>query len=241
MDEKEKHDLLLKTKPSGVSEAEFAALLEEHKANCALCADNNEDNSTEGGDMDKKYTEDELNAAVNEAVASVKAELDALKAEGELDARVAEATAELEARVAELQAQLDEATVKASAAEQALNDTIAYLEAEQAAKEEAERLEALKAQRREALSDVLPEDYINEHIDRLVAMDEDTFETAFEGWKRVAAETANKKQEEGSEEVIEVPETAIKNVRDEAGSTDSDLGDILAFSRTSGVRLTSIR
>lgn len=174
------HDRLLSIKPDGV---------EHDVATCVFCTSNNS-NPPEGGDMNT-YTEDELTAAVREAVAPVQAELDALRsslAEGEVEERIAAARAELEAQIATLQTELDAATVRATAAEEAHAGVVAWLEAEEAARQAAAELEARQVARREAISEIasLSDEYVEANIDRWTAMDDEAFEVMLEGLKAVA-------------------------------------------------------
>ena len=109
MDElRKQHDELLANKPEDMSDGEFAALIEKHKDTCPFCNEEliaQNDNDPEGGDMDKTFTQEELDAAVLAAVAPIQAELQTIKdaaAEGEVETRVAEAKAERDAEVADL-------------------------------------------------------------------------------------------------------------------------------------------
>lgn len=218
MNLKEQHDELLKNKPEDVSHDE---------ASCLFC-----NSAQEGGDM-KTYTEDEFNAAVREAVAPFKAELDQLRtelAQDEIEAKIATAVAEAEEKVGQLQAELDKAELRASDAEKEKSDLIAFLESEARAVAEAAELETKKSARREAIKEVasFSDEYVDANIDRWVSMDEELFTAMLEDWKSVST----KEQEQASSEGDLVIETAMKNTRTENTTVDvkSVLGSVFSGS-----------
>lgn len=186
---KELHDRLLAQKPDDAT---------HNTENCIHC---NEALASElipeGGDMSKTFTEDDLNAAVREAVAAKQVEIDALKAsqaETEVEARVAAAKAEADERVAALQADLDAATLRADTAEKLHTDLVAYLDAEKA-RQDAEVEAAARAESRLAVIKEVAsfkDDYIAANLDRWAALDEEAFAALVEDWKLISAPaTAN--------------------------------------------------
>ena len=246
MDElRKQHDELLASKPESMSDADFAELIETHKVNCPICneAHTAEEDSQEGGDMEKEFTQEDVDAAVNAAVAPIQAELDKIKsdiAEGEVDTRVAEAKAEGDARVAAVQAQLDDALNAKGVAEAQLADVISYLESEVELQEIASYLEAVKAERRTALveNSSLEESYIDENMDRWIAMDAETFEAVVEGFK--STKSVASKEGEGKVESAKL-DTAMNNTRtDKAGeSVRDDMKNIFA-ARNAGYNVKRI-
>ena len=188
-----KHDELLKTMPEGAS----------HNAeDCAICGDD----SLEGDEV--TYTDEELQARIDEAVAEATApltakieELETSEEEAAIKARITEATTDLTTKVEELQAQLDKAVLEAEAAKTELADTVSYLtsvEEEKAAEEEATRI---REERLTLVKEVasFPEEHIAANIDRWASMDEEAFQAQVNDWKlitpkpvdlKVPAETA---------------------------------------------------
>jgi alkanesulfonate monooxygenase SsuD/methylene tetrahydromethanopterin reductase-like flavin-dependent oxidoreductase (luciferase family) len=147
----------------------------------------------------KTYSEDELISAVNEAVAPLLAELTSLRekeSQEQVEARIAEAEAAAAAKATEIQNQLDAAELRATEAEKARDDVLAWLQAEAQAIEEATLVESLREARRDAvkqLATAFTDEQIEAKLDRWVAMDEDTFEEFLEGLKVVsAASTASR-------------------------------------------------
>ena len=235
-----RHDELLANKPAGMSEVDFAQHIADHKSTCAFCNEDIDISSQEGGDMDKEFTQEDIDAAVKEATAPLQAELDKIKskaAEGEIDARVAEAEAAGEAKVADIQTKLDEAVNAKGAAESELANVLAYLEQEETVKAEAERKESLKAERRQALVENtnMNEQYIDENIDRFVAQDEEQFNAFLEDMKAHSVK-ASQEEGEGEGEGEGQPEgasldTAMDSTRThKSGKTDirGDISNLVA-------------
>jgi hypothetical protein len=178
---KEEHDELLAKMPEGAAHPDVET--------CVWC--NPTLNQTPGGDM-KTYSEEELVAAVNEAVTPLKAELDrinAQSAEGEVEAKIAAAKAEVEGQLTEVQNKLDAADAAKTAAEDELTKVMAWLQTEADAAAETARLEGLKTTRRDAVKAVasFTDEQLDAKLDRWVAMDDESFETFVEGLKDVAA------------------------------------------------------
>lgn len=203
---KEKHDQLLAEKPDDASHDE---------ASCLFC--NPEQDPIQGGDMSKTYTEDELVAAVNEAVAPVKAELEkareALSA-NEIDEKIAAIRTEFEQRIAELENEKDVAEARANEAEAELNNTLSYLASEVEAAEQAQLVEARKESRKAAVSEVasFTDEQIEAKIDRWTAMDDDVFEVYLEDLKSVARKGGS--ENTGEQLPTQLPaETAMNHTR----------------------------
>src|SRR4051794_37605136 len=106
MGAKELHDLLLDRQPDGA---------EHDKATCPHCVLSASAADDEpGGSMAQTYTEEELRAAVDKAVAEAIAplntrlsEFDKANSAAEVEAKIAEATKPLQEQVDELQSKLD--------------------------------------------------------------------------------------------------------------------------------------
>ena len=207
------HDDLLSIKPEAISDEDFAALLDEHKENCPFCNENlmaNKD-PEERGDMEKEFTQAELDDAVAAAVAPIQTELEAVQAtiaETEVDSRVAEAKAEAETKVAELQEALEAAELRAGNAETELANVLAFLEGEKEAAELAELASAIREDRKAKIEEVanFSPDFIEANLDRWCAEDEDAFTARLEEWK---ASSVTKSTETESASL----HTSIKNVR----------------------------
>lgn len=224
------HDDLLSTKPEAISDEDFAALLDEHKENCPFCNENlmaNKD-PEERGDMEKEFTQAELDDAVAAAVAPIQTELEAVQAtiaETEVDSRVAEAKAEAETKVAELQEALEAAELRAGNAETELANTLAFLEGEKEAAELAELASAIREDRKAKIEEVanFTPEFIEANLDRWCAEDDDSFTARLEEW---AASSVAKTPEAESASL----NTSIKNVRpvETETSIKSDIASFLA-------------
>jgi hypothetical protein len=169
---KEVHDRLLACKPEGAA---------HDPDSCPLCAmeDTGEENMT-------TYTEDEVQAKVEEAVKASRASLDAeiadLKTklgESEADQAVAAAVAEKDKEISELQSELDKAQVELGNVTAERDAIVAWLEKEKADQERAAEIAARKETRIEALKKVanFQADYLEKNADRFAAMSEEEFET----------------------------------------------------------------
>jgi hypothetical protein len=219
MDELKKlHDEHLANKPDSMSDEDYASVIEQHKTNCPFCNDQaiSDNDPEEGGDMDT-FTQEELDAAVEAAVAPIQAELKGLKdsaAESEVDTRVAEAKAEADERVAELQAQLEAAVLEAQTAKDELANLNSYLESEKEAAELAELYEAVKADRKAKIAEVanFPEDFLEANLDRWCAEDEESFAARLEEWK-ISSSKKEEVVEEASLSNEAIRSTAMNSVR----------------------------
>lgn len=232
MDElKQLHDDLLSNKPEAISDEDFAALLQEHKENCPFCNENlmaNKD-PEERGDMEKEFTQAELDNAVAAAVAPIQTELESLRAtveESEVDSRVAAVKAEAETKVAELQEALEAAELRAGNAETELANVVAFLEGEKEAAELAELASAIREDRKAKIEEVanFSPEFIEANLDRWCAEDDDSFTARLEEW---AASSVVKTPETESASL----NTSIKNVRPVETET-SIKSDIASFLNT---------
>lgn len=192
-DLKEQHDQMLASIPDGA----------EHDAiECPFCEAEQVpsiESAIEGGDMSKTYTEDELAAAVAEAVRPVQEELASFKASQEaeeVEARISAARSEVEAAKAEVETQLDVVTAERDALKAEHDELVAYLQSE------TERLEAeaaFAAKRDERIAQVkevasFTDEYVAERADKWTAMDDEAFASLVEAIK-TTQETAGKKDE----------------------------------------------
>lgn len=190
------HDELLANIPDGV---------EHDTANCPLCqpgvpvADKTENSN--GGDMSKTYTEEELAAAIADAVSPLQTELDTAKAsktEQEIAAKIADAIAPLEAEKADLQTALDAALVEAQAAlaeaEEERNEyasLVAYLESVLADEAEEAAYTAKKTERLAQVEEVasFSDDHKAANADRWAKMSDEDFDAQISDWKEIASAT----------------------------------------------------
>lgn len=215
MELKELHDELLARKPSGAA---------HDTENCPMCADQSDGTSSPatGGDMSKTFTQDELDAAVAEAVKGIQAELETIKAQAtqsEVEARLAEA----EDSVKELQSQLDAAVLETQAAKQEKEELLSWLESEKQAAEAAAELAARRDERLAKVAEVasFPEEYMQANADRWAGMPDDDFEAAINDWKTIGA-----KKESGDSTTPPPRQTAMVASRDDSGDV-SVLKDVL--------------
>jgi DNA repair exonuclease SbcCD ATPase subunit len=188
------HDLLLNEqyKPS---EASHDASL------CPFCtaevdgADADTTTPPGGGDMSNNtYTEEDLQAAVQAALAPVQAELSEIKTsqeQAEIDARFAELTEAHEATVAELQAQLDTATAEAEAEAAKHDELVAYLQDLASAEAAQAALEARRTEVAAAVADIFEEDHVKANLDRWAAMDDEAFQAFVADFSAVKADKAD--------------------------------------------------
>lgn len=211
------HDRLLTEMPEGAVHDEDA---------CPLCAMSLEDggaDDSKGGSMsDKTFTEVELQAAVDKAVADATAAMQAKLAELEgnqaLETAVATAKAELEAQVADLQTKLDAAVAEATQAKEAKEALETAVQAEKdeaaAAAEIAARIEDRTAKVKEI--GCFPDEYLTANAERFAAMSEEDFTARLDEWKAI-----------GKKEEIPA-KTAFKAAREGSagGGTESALGDL---------------
>lgn len=196
MDAKELHDQLIASKPEGAN---------HDSSTCPLCkvapvtAASAVNPSGGGPAVDEKtFTETELKAAVDKAIAEaitpLEAELTTFR-QGQMSAdveqKIAEAKAPLETQIADLQSQLDEKVIEAQTASSELASLKTFLDdaaaAEAAQAEVAARVEARKSEVAEVVE--FPEEYITANAERWAGMDDEGFATYIDGLK-VTAEKA---------------------------------------------------
>lgn len=218
------HDRLLAEKPDGAN---------HDSDTCPLCAMDDSSLDTPGGAV--TYTEEELQAAVDKAVAAMQArvtELEQSQQVSEVESAKAALRAELQTTVDDLQSQLDAAVLKAEAAERERDEIKAWLDAEATAQAEAEAIQARKEERltkiREAAS--FPEDYLTQNADRFAAMSDDDFNTAVESWKAIAPAGTST-----------IPEkTALHAGRESESTAGSALKDVIALRRNGRIDLSTL-
>lgn len=222
MDLKEQHDKLLAERPPGA---------EHDTENCQYCT---ESNDLEGGEMSSTYTEDEMKAALEEAIAKALAPYQEEAALEAIAKAIEDAKAPLVTQVAELQNAVDTATLRAETAEQALEAKNAEIEAAEKAAEEAATLATRREERKDAVKEfAFKDEFITERLDRWVAMSDEDFSALLDDWKAVSA-----KKEEKKVTPTQLPTaTALK-------ATSEDDGDKYAARREVsrlGLRGTDIR
>lgn len=146
--------------------------------------------------MPDTFTAEDVQAAVDKAVATATSalqakvtELETSQQKSEMDAAIEAAKAEAQAVIDDLQAKLDAAVIEATQAKtekEALEQSIAAKEAEA---EEAKIREGRRDERLTKLKDEagFPEEYIKENADRFVAMDDEEFTARLEEYKALVA------------------------------------------------------
>lgn len=216
------HDRLLAEKPEGVTHDE---------ASCPLCA--MEETTTpvipEGGSM-SEFTQEQVDAAIADAVAKATAplqtrlaELEAAAQETEVGKAVSEATAPLNEQIAELQQKLDAEVMARTTAEEAKAEVETFWSEAIAAKVAADEADARKDDRLAKLKEVAPEGahaYLDENADRFAAMSDEDFEARIEEYRTITA-----KAEPGSE----IPQaTALTAAREGAGVAGTKPGSMLS-------------
>lgn len=231
MDASELHDRLLANQAAGV----------EHDAKtCALCLIQGSDRSKRGPDANhggatvteaKAITQDDVQAAVDKAVAEATAplqtELDAFRADAgtaEIETQLAEAKAPLETKITELQAELDAKVLEATASAAELDELKTFLDdaaaTAEAAAEVASKVETRKTEVAAVAS--FPEEYVTANAERWAAMDDAGFATYLEDLKIVAAKSNGARVPTG---------TALTASREGAGSTNGTVAAGLAAVR----------
>lgn len=222
---KELHDRLMEQKPEGASHAEDE---------CPFCGDAD---PKEAEEVSVSYTEDELKAKVDEAVASATKDLEAkvkeleeVRSASEVEAKLAEAKAEHETKVSEIQAQLDTAVLEAEKAKTEKEEIVAFLEAEGKKAEEAAALASRRDERLKQVAEVasFPQEYVEANADRWAGLDDEQFAALLEDYKAVGA-----KKEDGEEE-IPAGTSAMTASRESKGDKKV-MAEVIRGFRTAGV------
>lgn len=182
----------------------------------------------------KTYTEEEHNALLAQ-VADLEAkvnELESVRQESEVEAKLAETQTQFEAQVSDLQTQLDTAVLEVQAAKDEKEAVVAYFDQMAA---EAETLAAIEALREERIAKVkevasFPEEHIAARADAWAALDEEAFEALLADWKAVA----------GKGDGATVPAaTAMQASRDTNLTQGGSLREVLGF-RFQGIDTRSV-
>lgn len=205
MDLKEQHDKLLAERPTGA---------EHDTENCKFC----NTNDLEGGEMSgNTYTDDEVKEAIEAAVAKALAPFQEEAALEAIAKAIEEAKTPLETRVTELQNQIDTATLRAESAEKDLEDLKAEIAAEKLKAEEAALAESRRGERKDAVKEfAFKEEWIDERLDRWVAMSDDDFSALLDEFKAIAT-----KPSKGTAPTELPKATALKASSEDAGDRNS--------------------
>ncbi len=186
--QRELHDKLLAIKKAT---PELAGAVHDETV-CFYC-------SAQGGVVG--YTEEQVRDMIEQAQASAVAPLLAQLAElkqaqltGEVESLVAAAKAEASAELETVRAQLDEAVLKATAAEAELDAFKAEVEQ---ARLDAEAAEELQTTRNERLAQVrevasFPDDYLDKNADRWAVMDAESFDHLLGEYKTLSGKDPGK-------------------------------------------------
>lgn len=228
------HNLLLSNKPS---EASHDASL------CPICVESADGNDSHndavhgGGDV-STYTQDELEAQISAAVASVQTQLDELLASQEqaaIEAKFAETTEAHESEVAEIQGKLDQAMADVEAANAAHEELVSFLESTQAEIDEKAALDTRRDEVASLVEDTFSKEYVEENIDRWASLEAEAFEAMLTDWKAAAAKTPESANA-GSTKTAPVS-TAMQN-----GSDHSEqLKDVAGIRRSLQMDRNSVR
>lgn len=183
---KELHDRLLAVKPEDAS----------HDAEtCGICNGTITDSEHANVDLQevplKTYTEDEYNALLAQVadLESKVKELDSVRQESAVEAKIAEVQTQFEAQVSELQTKLDTAVLEVKAAQDEKDGVVAYFEALAAEATKAEEIAALREERIAKVKEVasFPDEHIAARAEAWAALDEESFEALLADWKAVAS------------------------------------------------------
>lgn len=191
---KELHEKALANMPEGA---------EHDESTCDICSASLENNPdlNGGGNVDT-FTKEELEAKVAEALAPLQtkiSELEAAQADSAVTAAVEEAKAEAKSELDRVQGELDTAQIEKNAAveraekaEKDLEETNKYFEDAFAAQEAAEQRESLKAERVEKVKEVakFDDDELAAKADRWADMEQAAFDGLLEDYRDVAAKAA---------------------------------------------------
>lgn len=235
------HDLLLSMKPDAVEHDSDACLICAEKASSA----DNHDHPGGGSVSDKTFTEAELQAAVDKAIAEATqplqakvSELENSQQQSEVDKAISAVTAEKDEVIADLQAKLDAAVIEVTQKGEAYAELEKFWTDAIAEKEETDAREARRDERLAKLAEEagFPEEYLKENEERFVAMADEEFAARLEEYKALAAKN-------GTPKGTGVPvSTALKAARENASnkSETSALHEVLSL-RNKGVDLRTIR
>lgn len=224
---KELHDLLMANQPEGASHPDAET--------CPFCKSHADPKEAE--EVSVSYTEEELKAKVDEAVASATKDLEAkvkeleeVRSASEVEAKLAEAKAEYETKLSEIQAQLDTAVLEAEKAKTEKEEIVAFLEAEGKKAEEAAALAARRDERLKQVAEVasFPEEYVEANADRWAGLDDEQFAALLEDYKAVGA----KKDDEGDN--APPAGSAMTASRENKGDTKV-MSEVIRGFRTAGV------
>lgn len=139
----------------------------------------------------KTYTEDEYNTLLAQ-VADLESkvnELESVRQESTIEAKIADVKTQFEAQVSDLQTQLDTAVLEVQAAKDEKDAVVAYFDELKAEAEAAAVIDALREERIAKVKEVasFPEDHIAARADAWAALDEESFEALLADWKAVAS------------------------------------------------------
>lgn len=178
------------------------------------------------------YTEAEFQAAVADALAPIRAELETLKASADaeaIEAKIAEIREAAEVQVAELEKKLDTAVLEAQAATEERDAVVAWLEAEAVATAEAAEIAARRDERLTQVKDVasFPAEYLEANAERWASMDTETFEALLADYAAASSAKSDEESEDkGSELDDALGETAMKASRE--GGTQKTMAATLS-------------
>lgn len=168
--------------------------------------------------MSGTYTEDDLKEAIEAAVAQALAPFQEEAALDNLAAAFEDVKAPLVAQVETLQNELDTVTLRAETAEATYNALVKMLEEAKAVEDAAAELAARREVRKEAVKDLaFTAEYVQERLDRWVALSDEAFAELLDGWKAVASK---KKDEVATTDATIPATTAMKASREETKGED---------------------
>lgn len=165
------HDLLVAMKPSD---------LEHGPANCGVCKARLTPPIQEGSVG--TYTDEQVQAKVDEATAELRAELDSLRqaaTAGEIDGKIAEATQPFQDKIVELETDKDTLTAELNSVKEERDALVQANTDREAAEQAAEEREGRKADRVAKVLEVakFTDEQVAERADLWADMDDKSFDT----------------------------------------------------------------
>lgn len=187
------HDLLLQLKPDEVSHCEDSCALCAGETDETTNREGRMSTFTqEQVDAMLAEAQAQAEAAANARTSELQARVDELESkfkESEVGAAVEAAVAEKDSEIADLAAKLDSAEARAATAETALETFKSELAELDAEAQRLAELEARKTERTEKVTklEVFSDEKVAENIDRWAALDDDEFQARLDEWALIKA------------------------------------------------------
>lgn len=206
------HDFLLENKPAD---------LEHVEEECPICQ--KAEINHQGGGFMQTYTDEEVQALLQKIteLESEVAEFRLAADRDQFEIEIQKVKQEAEEELASVKVQLDNLVLENANLKQEKADILIWLEAEVEAKAQ----EALLRERKEARLAVIeevasfPEEYVQQNLERWVALDEGDFEALVADWKAIG----NKSVDD------ELPSVTAMTATSSSGSSRSAVKEVLRF------------